>query len=190
MLEIASEIVICLLLAALIGFAIGYLVGKSQSQKSIPATNSGTEEMVEKEEPEVITSAIEEDPKAEPSPAEETKVSEEVEIPTENAIEQALEALEAMEDIEEQENETAKKDDEAGQEPELLSQPRDGGKDNLTQIKGIGPKLEEKLNAVGIYHFEQIANWSESNMIWLEAHTLFASRTKKELWIVESKSFL
>ena len=184
MLEIASEIVICLLLAALIGFAIGYLVGKSQSQKSIPVTNS------EREEPEVITSAIEEDPKAEPSPAEETKVSEEVEIPTENAIEQALEALEAMEDIEEQENETAKKDDEAGQEPELLSQPRDGGKDNLTQIKGIGPKLEEKLNAVGIYHFEQIANWSESNMIWLEAHTLFASRTKKELWIVESKSFL
>lgn len=184
MLEIASEIVICLLLAALIGFAIGYLVGKSQSQKSIPVTNS------ERKEPEVITSGIEEDPKAEPSPAEETKVSEEVEIPTENAIEQALEALEAMEDIEEQENETAKKDDEAGQEPELLSQPRDGGKDNLTQIKGIGPKLEEKLNAVGIYHFEQIANWSESNMIWLEAHTLFASRTKKELWIVESKSFL
>ena len=34
MLEIASEIIICLLLATLIGFALGYLVAKSQSEKT------------------------------------------------------------------------------------------------------------------------------------------------------------
>ena len=118
---------------------------------------------------------------------EETNVSEDVEIPTEDAIEKALEALE---DIEEQETEMVQDEVVEGQKPELLSEPRDGKKDNLTEIKGIGPKVEEKLNDAGIYHFEQIANWSEANMLWLEAHTLFASRAKKELWIEESKSFL
>ena len=34
MLEIASEIIICLLLAALIGFAIGYLVAKNLTQNT------------------------------------------------------------------------------------------------------------------------------------------------------------
>ena len=181
MLEIASEIIICLLLATLIGFALGYLVAKSQSQNSKPVRSSET---VEKEEPEAEELTLEE-PQKEDTDVEETKASEEVEIPTENAIGQALEALEALEDIEEEEEKS-----EAGQKPELLSQPRNEGKDNLTDIKGIGPKVEEKLNAAGIYHFEQIANWSEANMIWLEAHTLFASRVKKELWIEESKSFL
>lgn len=189
MLEIASEIIICLLLAALIGFALGYLVGKSQSQKSKAVTPSEIEENTEKKELEKEEQEIEEltveEPMKENTVAEETNVSEDIEIPTENAIEKALEALEDIEEIETAQDETVE-----GQKPELLSEPRNGEKDNLTDIKGIGPKVEEKLNASGIYHFEQIANWTEENMIWLEAHTLFASRAKKELWIEESKSFL
>lgn len=184
MLEIASEIIICLLLATLIGFALGYLVAKSQSQKAKPATSPETIKSEKREEPkEELT--LEEAPIEE-----ESNASEEVEIPTENAIGEALEALEALEEIEEPETETEKEESEADQKPELLSQPREGKKDKLTDIKGIGQKVEEKLNAAGIYHFEQIANWSEANMLWLEAHTLFASRAKKELWIEESKSFL
>src|SRR5690606_7620595 len=37
-----------------------------------------------------------------------------------------------------------------------LSAARDGKPDNLTLIKGIGPVNERKLNAHGIYHFDQI----------------------------------
>ncbi len=189
MLEIASEIIICLLLATLIGFALGYLVAKSQSEKSKPVTNTenDTKNPTEKEElaeekPEVEELSVEE-PTQEPLVVEEsTNTAEDVEIPTENAIENALEALEALEDVEEEL--------EAGQKPELLSEPRNGEKDKLTDIKGIGPKVEEKLNASGIYHFGQIANWTEENMIWLEAHTLFASRAKKEAWVIESKALL
>ena len=188
MLEIASEIIICLLLAALIGFAIGYLLGKSQSQKSEPATPSEIDENTKKESQELEEeSSIKEAVTEVPPVLEDIPPSEEVEIPTEDAIEKALEALE---EIEEQETDTTNETEEAGQKPELLSQPHNGVKDNLTQIKGIGPKLEEKLNASGIYHFEQVANWTEANMIWLEAHTLFASRVKKESWITEAKSFL
>ena len=190
MLEIASEIIICLLLATLIGFALGYLVAKSQSEKSKPVTNTETEtkDNAKKEELEVEKLTVKEEPSEEALVIEETAVSEEVEIPTENAIEKALEALEELEDIEE--TETDEDDTQVGEKPELLSAPRNGEKDNLTDIKGIGPKVEEKLNDSGIYHFDQIANWTEENMIWLEAHTLFASRAKKEAWVIESKSLL
>ncbi len=189
MLEIASEIIICLLLATLIGFALGYLVAKSQVKKSEPVTNTETEpkDNPEKEELEKEELTVEEEPNEEALVVEETTVSEDIEIPTENAIEKALEALE---DIEEQETEMTKEESEMGQKPELLAEPRNGVKDNLTNIKGIGPKVEEKLNDSGIYHFEQIANWTEENMIWLEAHTLFASRVKKESWVIQSKSLL
>ncbi len=192
MLEIASEIIICLLLATLIGFALGYLVAKSQSEKSKPDTNTKTEtKNTAEKEVQKVEELTAEAPSKEALVVEETtSVAEDVEIPTENAIENALEALEALEHIEEKEAETAKEESAVGQKPELLSEPRKGEKDNLTDIKGIGPKVEEKLNASGIYHFEQIANWSEENMIWLEAHTLFASRAKKEAWVIGSKALL
>lgn len=216
MLEIASEIIICLLLAALIGFALGYLVAKSQSEKSKPLTNTETEtknsakkEELQIEEPTVAKEptveekptvveepTVEEKPTAAEEPIEEVLVAEEtteteedIEIPTENAIENALEALESLEDAEE-EAETAEEESETGKKPELLSKPRKGEEDDLTDIKGIGPKAKEKLNASGIYHFEQIANWTEENMIWLEAHTDFTSRAKKEAWRTGAKSLL
>ena len=184
MLEIASEIIICLLLATLIGFALGYFVAKSQSKKSKPVTNT---EIETETETETKDNAEKEELKTEEAlVVEETSASDEIEIPTENAIENALEALEELEEIEEPDAD----DTQAGEKPELLSEPRNGEKDNLTTIKGIGPKVEEKLNAAGIYHFEQISNCTEKNMLWLEAHTLFASRVKKEAWIIESKALL
>ena len=207
MLEIASEIIICLLLAALIGFALGYLVAKRQSEKSESATNeqvkaetnnsaekstptakekveTESNDTVKKEETEVESQPVEEQAKEETADA-----PEDIEIPTDNAIEEALEAMEALEHIE-KEPETPADRSEAGQKPELLSAARNGQKDTLSNIKGIGPKLEEKLNAAGIYHFDQIANWSEENMIWLEENTLFTSRAKNEAWIAASKALL
>ena len=73
------------------------------------------------------------------------------------------------------------------QKPEILDAPKMNKKDALTQIKGIGPKVEEQLNAAGIYHFEQIAHWNEENIQWLEEHTSFAHRAKKDLWVNQAK---
>jgi len=73
------------------------------------------------------------------------------------------------------------------QKPEILDAPKMNKKDALTQIKGIGPKVEEQLNAAGIYHFEQIAQWNEENIQWLEEHTSFAHRAKKDLWVNQAK---
>ncbi len=38
-----------------------------------------------------------------------------------------------------------------------LSQPRNGKPDDLTQIYGIDSETEKKLNALGLYHIDQIA---------------------------------
>jgi len=37
--------------------------------------------------------------------------------------------------------------------------------DDLTQIKDIGPFLQQKLNEADIYSYEQIANWTEADII-------------------------
>ena len=52
--------------------------------------------------------------------------------------------------------------------PVSLTAPRSGGADNLKQIKGIGPKIEASLQAMGIYHLDQIAGWSKTNIDWVE----------------------
>ena len=76
-----------------------------------------------------------------------------------------------------------------GEKPELLDAARNGEKDDLTQIKGIGPKVEDQLNEAGIYHFDQIATWTEANIKWLEINTTFAHRATKDLWVSQAKSF-
>ena len=77
----------------------------------------------------------------------------------------------------------------AGQKPELLDAARNGEKDDLTQIKGIGPKVADQLNEAGIYHLDQIASWTEANIKWLEINTTFAHRATKDLWVSQAKSF-
>ena len=199
MLEIASEIIVCLLIAATIGAAIGYLVCKSLSEKTdSAAVEPHTEGKAAEEEKEVVAEEIpeeipEETPKVsqeaieEVVEIEEKSTTEEVEIPTEDAIEKALEALE---EIDVQDDEIPETEEEPAKKPELLSSPRNGKKDTLTKIKGLGPKMEEKLNTAGIYHFDQIASWTEADFEWLGENTTFASRAKKDDWVSQAKSFI
>jgi len=72
--------------------------------------------------------------------------------------------------------------------PALLSEPRKEGKDNLSRIKGIGMKLEEELNRVGIYHFDQIAKWSEAHIDWADKVLGFPGRAKRENWVEQAKT--
>ncbi len=69
----------------------------------------------------------------------------------------------------------------------LLDAPRDGKKDNITCIKGIGLIIEEKLNAIGVFHFDQIAVWTEENTAWADSQLSFPGRAKREDWIGQAK---
>ncbi len=76
------------------------------------------------------------------------------------------------------------------QEPELLSTPRGGQKDDLTQLKGIGSVLEERLNGLGIYHLDQIASWNSNHVKWVDQHMPFPGRIEREAWVDQAKKLL
>lgn len=59
--------------------------------------------------------------------------------------------------------------------------------DNLKKIKGIGVKLEEALNDLGIYTFKQIASWDRQNITWVDEHLVFKGRIDRENWIEQAK---
>jgi predicted flap endonuclease-1-like 5' DNA nuclease len=71
--------------------------------------------------------------------------------------------------------------------PLVLSAPRPIGKDNLKKIKGINSKIENDLNNLGIYHFDQIAKWSNKNSDWIEEFLLFPGCSKNNQWIEQAK---
>ncbi len=64
-----------------------------------------------------------------------------------------------------------------------LAAARDGKPDNLTLIKGIGAVNEKKLNEHGIYHFDQIAAWTEADIVQAETYLEFDGRISREDWV-------
>jgi predicted flap endonuclease-1-like 5' DNA nuclease len=73
-----------------------------------------------------------------------------------------------------------------GVKPSTLAAPNDAAED-LKLIKGIGPKNERILNALGVYHFTQIADWSPENAVWMGHHMAFPGRIEREHWISQAK---
>ena len=72
-------------------------------------------------------------------------------------------------------------------QPKGLDAPRDGKADDLKRISGVGPKIEELLNARGIYHFDQIAGWSDAEIAWVDNDLSFKGRIAREDWIGQAK---
>ena len=74
------------------------------------------------------------------------------------------------------------------EKPATMSGPRDGGADNLKEIKGVGPKLEKVLNEMGFFHFDQIAGWSEKEINWVNQNiTGFKGRVTRDDWVAQAK---
>ena len=69
-----------------------------------------------------------------------------------------------------------------------LAAPKGGAPDKLTRIKGIGPVNERKLHEHGIFHFEQIAAWTEADVKAAEAYLEFDGRIAREDWIGQAKA--
>jgi predicted flap endonuclease-1-like 5' DNA nuclease len=64
-------------------------------------------------------------------------------------------------------------------------------KDDLQRTKGIGPFLEEKLNALGIFTFKQIASMTPEIEDQVNiAIEFFRGRVKRDKWVAQAKEFL
>lgn len=70
--------------------------------------------------------------------------------------------------------------------PVTLTAP-EGDADDLTQIKGIGPKRSKQLNALGIYHFRQIAAWSEAESRWVDERLAIPGRVERDQWVQQAR---
>lgn len=70
--------------------------------------------------------------------------------------------------------------------PAALAAP-DGEADDLKRVRGIGPKIEQILNALGIFHYSQIANLSRENVLWLNHHLHFPGRIEREQWVEQTR---
>ncbi|WP_119306650.1 hypothetical protein [Cohaesibacter haloalkalitolerans] len=98
----------------------------------------------------------------------------------EQKLEQALAAL--------PKGATAQQKAEAvGTKPLALEAPIEGKADDLKQIKGIGKVIEGKLNAMGIYHFKQIADWDRGEVNYVSTFLSFKGRIDRENWVAQAK---
>jgi YidC/Oxa1 family membrane protein insertase len=62
--------------------------------------------------------------------------------------------------------------------------------DDLTMIKGIGPKLQKKLNSLGINSYRQIAGWSEQDIDMVDEHLRFSGRIQRDRWVEQATKLL
>jgi predicted flap endonuclease-1-like 5' DNA nuclease len=71
--------------------------------------------------------------------------------------------------------------------PETLTAARAGGPDDLKLISGVGPKLEQTLNELGFYHFDQVAKWGPSEIAWVDSRLRFKGRIQRDNWMAQAK---
>ncbi len=74
--------------------------------------------------------------------------------------------------------------------PKGLGRPRNGTKDDLKRINGLGALDESTLNNMGVYHYEQIARWSAAQVAWMENHVFARGRIGREDWQAQARALI
>ena len=67
-----------------------------------------------------------------------------------------------------------------GRQPKTLARP--AAPDDLKAIAGIGPKLEQVLNGLGIWTYDQISAWTAEEIVWMENHLGLVGRIGRDGW--------
>lgn len=83
--------------------------------------------------------------------------------------------------------EAAPIDTSADDAPLFTGGPAGGKADDLKRISGVGPVLEGKLNALGIYNFSQIAEFSAEDIQRVDDRLNFKGRIEREDWISQAR---
>ena len=71
--------------------------------------------------------------------------------------------------------------------PRTMKAPRKAGADDLKQLKGVGPKLEQTLNDLGFWHFDQVAKWGADEISWVDDNLKFKGRIERDGWVDQAK---
>jgi NADH-quinone oxidoreductase subunit E len=70
--------------------------------------------------------------------------------------------------------------------PGSLDAPEGGIADDLKRISGVGPKLEQTLNGLGIYHFAQVAAWGPDDIARVDEKLTFKGRIERDDWVSQA----
>ncbi|MEM6476200.1 MAG: helix-hairpin-helix domain-containing protein [Pseudomonadota bacterium] len=74
-----------------------------------------------------------------------------------------------------------------GKEPKPNIAAAVGEPDDLTRIKGIGPKLNAMCHSLGIRRFDQIAAWSDTDIAEVDRHLKVKGRIVRDRWVDQAK---
>ena len=91
-------------------------------------------------------------------------------------VEEVLDTVEAPKEIEEDIPEAI------GTKPALFTE-APSEKDDLKKITGVGPKLEEAMNKLGVYQFAQIASWTNDEIMWIDDSLSVKGRIERDDWV-------
>jgi predicted flap endonuclease-1-like 5' DNA nuclease len=61
------------------------------------------------------------------------------------------------------------------------------GTDDLKRIRGVGVLIEKKLNALGVTRYEQVANWTASDIERFSEKLDFKGRIERENWVEQAR---
>jgi predicted flap endonuclease-1-like 5' DNA nuclease len=78
----------------------------------------------------------------------------------------------------------------AGVRPLPLLQPPLDEMDDLKKIDGIDAATAERLNALGIWTYTQIACWSNQNVRWIGSYLAFPGRIEREAWVSQAQALV
>ncbi|MDQ6434445.1 NADH-ubiquinone dehydrogenase [Mesorhizobium sp. LHD-90] len=58
--------------------------------------------------------------------------------------------------------------------------------DDLKAISGVGPKLEQVLNGLGVWTYAQVAAWGRDEIAWVDDTLGFKGRIERDGWIEQA----
>jgi predicted flap endonuclease-1-like 5' DNA nuclease len=75
----------------------------------------------------------------------------------------------------------------SGVRPPALASPRGGLPDDLTLIEGLSLMQQSTLNALGVFHFDQIAAWSADQIAWVDRYLYLRGRIQEDEWVEQAR---
>lgn len=73
-----------------------------------------------------------------------------------------------------------------GVKPPVLSSARNGLPDDFTLIEGVSGLQQSTLNALGVFHFDQIAAWTPEHVAWVDRYLYLRGRIEEEEWVEQA----
>lgn len=73
-----------------------------------------------------------------------------------------------------------------GAKPPVLASARNGAPDDFTLIESVSQQQQLTLNAIGVFHFDQIAAWTPDHVAWVDAYFRLGGRVEREEWVEQA----